>query len=222
MPPPCKPLLLATSQPLRLPTTLLPLLQKRSESTTRRHKKLLTVPQTPSYTPSTSQPTLIFNPPSAAPNVYHTPLKFLPKDDKRRKLFSAALNYSTATSLHAKLSPIASAGTPLSTTSHLPPKPTAALPAPLRAPYEKSYNVTPAQIDEMRQLRASDPEMWTRVRLAERFGCSQFFVGLVAKNEGKAGRVEREHERARKRWGGRKRIAREDRGRRKGLWGRDA
>lgn len=59
------------------------------------------------------------------------------------------------------------------------------------------------------------------MKLAEKFGCSQFFVGLVAKNEGKAERVERQHQEARGKWGVRRREAREDRGRRKELWGRD-
>lgn len=58
--------------------------------------------------------------------------------------------------------------------------------------------------------------------LAQKFGCSQFFVGMVAKNEGRAAEVEREHQKARERWGERRRGAREDRARRKELWGRDA
>ena len=44
---------------------------------------------------------------------------------------------------------------------------------------------------------------------------------MVAKNEDKAERVNREHEAARRKWGTRRREAREDRGRRKVLWGRD-
>ena len=63
---------------------------------------------------------------------------------------------------------------------------------------------------------------WTRVRLAEKFGCSQFFVGMVAKNEGKAEWVEKEHERARNKWGERRREARHEKERRKEMWGRDA
>ncbi|KAF2655138.1 hypothetical protein K491DRAFT_599403 [Lophiostoma macrostomum CBS 122681] len=222
MPPPCKSLLLATPQPTRLLPRTLPNLQTRHESTTRRHKKLLALPSTPSYAPSTTAPTLIFNPPSSAPSVYHTPLKFLPPTDKRRALYNAALTSSTATALSAHRSPVATPGTPLSATSHLPPKPSAKLPAAVRAPYEKTYHVTPEQIEEMRALREEDPGRWTRVRLAERFGCSQFFVGMVAKNEGAAGKVAGEHERARSRWGSRRREAREDRGRRKAIWGRDA
>ena len=106
--------------------------------------------------------------------------------------------------------------------SLLPPRPKAGLPEAVREPYEKRYHLGEGEIAEMRRLRAGDPEKWTRVRLAERFGCSQFFVGLVAKNAEKAARVEKGHEEARMKWGVRRRTAREDRGRRKELWGRDA
>ncbi|KAJ4311303.1 hypothetical protein N0V94_008021 [Neodidymelliopsis sp. IMI 364377] len=208
---------LSTRQP-----SLLPRVQCRHESTTRRHKKLLALPEAPSYTPSRSEPSLIFNPPSSAPSVYHTPLKFLPKDDKRRQLYSAALSHSTTTSLRRQSSPVAAPGTPLSTASHLPPKPSARLPPPVRTPYEKKYHLDEAQIAEIRKLRLGDPDKWTRVKLAEKFGCSQFFVGMVAKAPEKAERVALEHEAARQKWGVRRKMAREDRERRKVLWGRDA
>jgi hypothetical protein len=74
----CKTLLRICSKQ-RQPS-LTPLTQCRHESTTRRHKKLLALPEAPSYTSNRSEPTLIFNPPSSAPSVYHTPLKFLPKE----------------------------------------------------------------------------------------------------------------------------------------------
>jgi hypothetical protein len=45
---------------------------------------------------------------------------------------------------------------------------------------------------------------------------------MVAKHEGKAKRVASEHEAERMKWGKRRREAREDRARRKVLWGRDA
>lgn len=200
----------------------LSLTQTRHESSTRRHTKLLRIPEAPSYTPSGTAPSLIFNPPSAAPNVYHTPLKFLPPEDARRKLYEAALNYSTTTAHRRQTSPVAAPGTPLSAPSHLPPKPSASLPPAVRDPYEKKYHLTEADIEEIRRLRAEDPDQWTRVRLAEKFGCSQFFVGMVAKNAEKAEKVTAEHQKAKERWGARRRMAREDRGRRKMLWGRDA
>ncbi|KAF2020381.1 hypothetical protein BU24DRAFT_360822 [Aaosphaeria arxii CBS 175.79] len=200
----------------------LPLTQTRHESTTRRHKKLLHLPESPSYTSTTSEPTLIFNPPSASPNVYHTPSKFLPKDDSRKKLYAAAVKYSTQFAHRTSTPTTSTPGTPLQTTAFLPPKPSSNLPPPIRTPYEKKYHLTDADIAEIRSLRAQDPVYWTRVRLAEKFKCSQFFVGMVAKNHEKSERVAEEHQRARERWGTRRRMAKEDRGRRKELWGQDA
>jgi hypothetical protein len=201
--------------------SLLPLTQCRHESTRRRHQKLLALPEAPSYTSNRPEPVLIFNPPSSAPSVYHTPLKFLPKEDKRRQLYSTALTYSTARAQRRNLSPIASPGTPLHTSSHLPPRPTTSLPTPVREPYEKKYHLTDKEISEIRQLRTQDPYTWTRVKLAEKYGCSQFFVGMVVKAKGKAKEVEDKHAEMRKKWGTRRKEAREDRERRKVSWGRD-
>ncbi|KAF1843115.1 uncharacterized protein K460DRAFT_290322 [Cucurbitaria berberidis CBS 394.84] len=216
----CKSLLRICLRPQQ--PSLLPRVHCRHESTTRRHQKLLALPEAPSYTSDRSAPTLIFNPPSSAPNVYHTPLKFLPKDDKRRQLYAAAQRYATTTAHRRQTSPVAMPGTPLSAPSFLPPRPSASLPAPLRQPYEKRYHLTAQEIEEIRQLRLSDPDKWTRVRLAEKFGCSQFFVGMIVKVPEKAEKVSAEHEAARRKWGQRRRTAREDRERRKVLWGRDA
>ncbi|KAF1972040.1 hypothetical protein BU23DRAFT_555549 [Bimuria novae-zelandiae CBS 107.79] len=206
----------------RQPSSLLPRIQCRHESTTRRHKKLLTVQQAPLYTPNRPEPTLIFNPPSSAPSAYHTPLKFLPQNDSRRALYASFLSTSTQAAHRTQTSPVTAPGTPLSTLSFLPPKPSAALPPAVRTPYEKKYHLTDVEIKEIQRLRTEDPVRWTRVRLAEKFGCSQFFVGLVAKNEAKAEKVSQEHERARSKWGTRRREARHERERRKELWGRDA
>ncbi|KAL6709359.1 hypothetical protein ACN47E_001766 [Coniothyrium glycines] len=219
----CKTLFRACPTPRAQPSSsLTPLLQARHESTTRRHRKLLALPSTPSYTPTTSAPTIIFNPPSSAPNVYHTPPIFLPKHDKRRPLYAQEAARHTAAALRTQTPSIARTGLALTTPSLLPPRPSAPLPSPVRAPYQKTYSVTPAQMDEMRALRAADAQHWTRVRLAEKFSCSQFFVGLVARNADKAERVEREHEGRRAMWGERRRRAREERARRREGWGRDA
>ncbi|KAF2106129.1 mitochondrial ribosomal protein subunit L20-domain-containing protein, partial [Lophiotrema nucula] len=183
--------------------------------------KLLHLPEAPSYTPSTPSPTLVFNPPSSAPNIYHTPSKFLPKNDKRTALYKHALSLSTSAALRTKTPLVAKPDTQLTAPSHLPPKPSTALPPPVRAPYEKKYHLTPEEVKEIQRLRQEDPVAWTRVRLAERFGCSQFFVGMVAKNEGAAERVRAEQEKVMRRWGRVRRMAREDRGRRRESWGRD-
>jgi hypothetical protein len=208
--------------PRQTQPALMPFTQCRHESTTRRHKKLLALPEAPSYTSNRSEPTLIFNPPSSAPSVYHTPLIFLPKEDKRRQLYTTALHHSTTAAHRNKSSPIAAPGTPLHTSSHLPPRPRAALPPPVRTPYEKKYHLTETEIAEIRRLRLQDPYTWTRVKLAEKFGCSQFFVSMIVKAKEKAREVQESHAEMRKKWGARRREAREDRLRRKELWGRDA
>ncbi|KAJ2958058.1 hypothetical protein NQZ79_g6284 [Umbelopsis isabellina] len=40
-----------------------------------------------------------------------------------------------------------------------------------------------AEIAELRKLRAEDPAKWTRKALAQRFGCSEFFVSIAAGNK---------------------------------------
>src|SRR5690348_14225955 len=68
---------------------------RRNESSFRRTKKKLNVKPDASFVFSKDSPAtdhIIFNPPSSAPSVLHTPLKFLPKEDQRRQLFSVAKN----------------------------------------------------------------------------------------------------------------------------------
>lgn len=169
--------------------------QCRHVSSFRRTKKMLLVQPDPSFKSSTgNQDHIIYNPPSSAPNVYHTPLKFLPKDDPRRRL-------------HTLLRPTAS-----DSTSSLPPA--------VRPVYEKKYHLKEADIAEIRRLRAEDPRQWTRVRLAEKFECSQFFVSLCCsapqiKDERKV-----ELEKIKEKWGRTKTEAREDRQTRKQSWGK--
>ncbi|KAK7522526.1 mitochondrial ribosomal protein subunit L20-domain-containing protein [Phyllosticta citriasiana] len=226
-----------------------PLTQRRYAGTTRRHNNMLkSVPSAPIFTPhsSVASDTIIYNPPSAAPNVYHTPLKFLPANDRRRQL--AAVQARIASQSASKgASPITRTGTQLSapsgynatlnslassyghsSSSASSTSPTAAaaaaakLPPPLRQPYEKKYHLTERDIAEIRRLRASDPVKWSRQKLADKFECSQFFIGLVAPAPEHAQRKADEIEEIKRRWGPRRRAAREDRKRRKEMWGRGA
>lgn len=74
----------------------------------------------------------------------------------------------------------------------------------------------------MRKLRAKDPFEWTRAKLADKFQCSQFFVALVC--QASKERKEQQKlvlEKTVARWGRRRRYAREDRAKRRELWGRD-
>ncbi|KAF4303328.1 54S ribosomal protein L20, mitochondrial [Botryosphaeria dothidea] len=215
----------------------MPLTQRRHESTTRRQSnRLRSVPTAPSSTPSSGHTSdhIVFNPPSSAPSVYHTPLKFLPAGDRRRELYALTSRLAAPASSSSAASPIARTGTALAAGAHaspsiLPPhlahaaaSSNSPLPAPVRQPYAKKYHLTETDIAEIRRLRAQDPAHWTRERLAAKFECSQFFVGLVAPAPEHAVRKAAEVDEVKRGWGRRKREAREDRRRRRETWGQDA
>jgi hypothetical protein len=178
---------------------------------------MLRVKQDPSFAPST-EPTerIIFNPPPSAPNVYHTPLKFLPPSDPRRKL-------------HQEVAEAAASAIPKESTSVLATiaaqRAASQLKAedlqPIRPIYEKKYHLKQDDIDEIRRLRKEDPRYWSRLRLAEKFACSQFFVSLCVTAPEVAQEKEAEAEAARAKWGRRKMEAKTARVERKKLWGQD-
>jgi hypothetical protein len=216
---------------------------RRGEATYRRHIKKLSIPPAPSFGPQkpTKRPAdvppsshIVFNPPASAAHVYHTPLKFLPQNDRRRQLYTnssapSLYNVAANSKTHHTPSPVSKPGTALHEvsrtlpTSLLPRVPDAdPMPPPLKPVEEKKYHVTPEQVAEMQKLRRQDPSAWTIDRLAEWYGCSTLFVRICAKNW-EAGKAHAERmEAIRARWGRKRALAREDRRRRKELWGRDA
>jgi len=165
---------------------------RRNESTFQRTKKKLNVKPDSSFVFSRFSPNqdhIIFNPPSSAPSVLHTPLKFLPKDDKRRQLLT---------------------NTPRSTigisSSSLPP------PVIKLKPGYQRHHLSEEDVAEMRRLRATDPENWTRIKLAKKYNCSSLFVRMcceATKEEIEATKARMEAMKAR--WGPKRRKAREDR-----------
>ena len=215
---------------------------RRYESSYRRHIQRLSIPPAPSFThspkkassiPSASH--VIFNPPSSAPNVYHTPLKFLPRGDRRRSLYASAVsmhNVSAPTpspNASQALSPFAKPGTQVHEAVSTHPsglRPSVPegepLPPALKPLQDKKYHLTASDIAEMKRLRAEDPKRWSLLRLAEKFQCSQYFVQICCPNED-AGREHGARKAdARRFWGPRKTRARDERVRRRELWGRDA
>lgn len=190
---------------------------RRNVATWRRTRKALRAKLDPLFAPSTSeaQDHIIFNPPSSAPNVYHTPTKFLPKSDPRRALHTSAPTPANA--------PAAPQGVLASIAAQrAAAAPSAGSLKPVRPVQEKKYHLTQAEIDEIRRLRAEDPRQWTRVRLAERFDCSQFFVSLCCSAPEIKQEQDKELERIKAKWGRRKRDARDARQERKKRWGMDA
>ncbi len=216
--------------PLHLPVRP-PLVIRRHESSYRRMRKKLAIKPHASFLPSADAPQqdhIIFNPPAAAPSVYHTPLKFLPKDDPRRALLTRIpLSSSTfASTPTTTVTAAAPSATTLNGSPAQQPSP-GKLPPALRKPYEKRYHLTEDDIVEMCRLRTEDPARWNRYALAKKFECSTMFVKIVLESR-KVPKYEEGHERhlrqveaAKARWGRRRRMAREDRVRRRELWGRE-
>jgi len=88
----------------------------------------------------------------------------------------------------------------------------------------KKYHLTPVDFEEMRKLRKEDPTNWTLNRLADRFQCTNFFAGKVTAgiiSEEYRKEAFAEHVANKKRWGVRRRKAKEERVRRREAWGRD-
>ncbi|KAH0612655.1 uncharacterized protein H6S33_009035 [Morchella sextelata] len=190
----------ALARPASIAST--PRIFTRGEATSRRLTKKLRLGPHPSMVvgghggvASTASPAInhiIHNPPSAAPSVFATPNLFLPKEDPRRDPFLAIDD----SKVRAKLPP------------------------PVKKPYEKKYHLGEAEIAEMRALRAEDPDKWTRGKLAEKFGTSRFFAGMVA--ETTAARKEEMQGRLatiKSRWGKIRTNARFERTRRRAGWG---
>lgn len=77
-------------------------------------------------------------------------------------------------------------------------------------------------MEEIRRLRKADPSLWTRDKLAKKFDCSNLFIGIVC--EATKERKEEQQQRleaVKMKWGRRRCTAREDRGKRREMWGRD-
>lgn len=164
---------------------------QRCESTFRRTKKALNLKPESSFLLSKSTPKqdhIIFNPPASSPSVLHTPLKFLPKDDKRRQLFASATT-STLANSGSKLPPVAR-----------------------RSSGYQRHHLTEEDVKEIKRLRSSDPQTWTRAKLAKKYNCSSIFIGMCC--EAPTEKVEAakaQLEAVKARWGPKRRMAREDR-----------
>ncbi|KAF3198381.1 hypothetical protein TWF106_004606 [Orbilia oligospora] len=172
-------------------------------------------------------PTIIHNPPSAAPTPYITPRLFVPRIDPRYEAPSeTAILKSSPPANYAAINPrpeITSTSTSSSgeestatatTTEKLPPA--------LSRPYQKTYHLNEADIKKIQQLRGQNPDVYTRNKLAKMFGCSEFFVGMVAPTtEDRKKEMRKKEEGVRAGWGKIRSFAREERGRRRELWSKD-
>lgn len=140
--------------------------QIRSKATAARTKRALNIPPHPSFlTPDSrlEQDTIVFNPPSSSTSVYHTPFKFLPKTDPRRRANLPSLfeSHFGSTSTTATLEQMPNVRLSRETKFHQNPD---------RAP------ITKAEVEEMRALRISDPYKWSVRNLSAKFDMPMGFV----------------------------------------------
>lgn len=199
--------------------------QWRTEATSRRLRKSLRVRSDPSFTaaPEETSDHIIFNPPSSAPNVYHTPPIFLPVSDPRRK-FHIIAEQTSAPAPTSSGAQTDAAEDALGPTRRLAlsklNRTSSALPPTIGKPHERKYHLKPEDVEEIRKLRATDAKKWTVKRLAQFFNCSEFFVRLCASSPEAKAEEDAKIDAIKARWGRSKREAREERERRKELWGR--
>lgn len=128
--------------------------QIRTKATAARTKRAANIPPHPSFLDHDSQQqqdTIVFNPPAASASVYHTPFKFLPKTDPRRRANLASL-FESHFGVHATADGLA----------NLPE---------VRLTREKNMEgnterrdrtpITKELIAEIRALRKNDPYTWS-------------------------------------------------------------
>ncbi|KAF9880907.1 hypothetical protein CkaCkLH20_01949 [Colletotrichum karsti] len=176
------------------------LVPRRGHKTTTRTKKALKIAPHPDFLPSAAGDTILVNPPSAAPSVLHTPFKFLPSTDPRRRANLSAL-FKSASATASKTT----------TETKLPP----ALNVPSRGSNPR-YHLTKDDVAEIRRLRNEDPVTWSVTALARKFDCSEMFITICtpAPREHKE-RLAKKLDAVKERWGAIRTKAREDRARRK-------
>lgn len=135
-----------------------------------------------------------YNPAPSAPTPKETPAAFLPKEELELRAWAK----------DAK------------------PVDVSTMPA-LSASPARTYHLTKQDAEQIQQLRQSEPYKWTRKALAEKFGVSEYVIGLVSNPNG-------EHQQdmqsrlslIQAQWTERRERARDHRLRRKNFWLRDA
>ncbi|KAK3296864.1 mitochondrial ribosomal protein subunit L20-domain-containing protein [Chaetomium fimeti] len=182
--------------------------------------------------PTTGQ--IIYNPPSSAASVFHTPFIFLPKEDPRRRanlgseLFAASTtihypsnNKNTTTTTNTNQPQSQTTTTTTSTNPNQPSAAAAATDFPSiegEPRYRARHHLTKADIEEMRRLRASDPVGNSVQALSARFRCSKLFVMMCCQAPPEhRDRVQAELDAAKARWGPRRAAARGERRARMGM-----
>lgn len=180
--------------------------QLRSKATAARTRRALNLPPHPSFLTADArlqQDTIIFNPPSAAPSVYHTPFKFLPKTDPRRRANLASL-------FEKHFSSPSAGGRAAAGPDSLPVIPGGEHIVADRGP------ITREEVAEMRRLRSEDPHRWNVHNLSVKYDLPRGFVMACCQAPKEKIEFERRKmELIQARWGPAKKRAHEDRLRRR-------
>lgn len=206
----------------------------RQKSTAARTRRALNIPPHESFLnpnssaadrnarPTTGQ--IIYNPPSSAASVYHTPFKFLPKQDPRRRANLASELFAASTTIQYP----STHNTRPPHHQQSPSEPGTTAPPDLSATdfpsiegeprYRARHHLTKADIEEMRRLRALDPVEHSVPSLSARFRCSKLFVMMCCQAPREhRDKVQAEVEAAKARWGPRRAAARGERKARFGM-----
>lgn len=189
---------------------------------------------------------IIFNPPPTLPNVYHTPLKFLPANDPRRKLYATGPSLynipSTVNDPISRAHGLSKATGEIQNTIMSTPGtslrevafsfPTALgqripdgqrLPPKVGRTFKIEKYLTQDEVEQIRQLRQENPLNNTVNKLAAQFGCSRELVMGIQNASWKVKQMRwKERDDVKAEWSRKTKLARRDRDRRKELWGRDA
>jgi len=120
----------------------------------------------------------------------------------------------------APASPLLQSSKPDEKTGNPLPLPPISRPSLNKPPLER---LSDEDVEKIRQLRRSDPQTYTRTKLAKMFGCTQTFVGAVAalkKSQRRAAIRKEEEKRSGERagWSEKKTLVREIRAKRRLLW----
>ncbi|OVF09926.1 putative mitochondrial 54S ribosomal protein [Clavispora lusitaniae] len=135
---------------------------------------------------------LIHNPPASMPSVIDTPKAFLPRNDPRLKYMAEKFKTYTAEELEDM---------------------------PLIWGAKKDYSLTPDIIQEIITLRNQDPHKWSIAKLAAKFGVATNKVNVITGfSMAKQQKILEELQAVKESWSDKRKIARDDRQRRKQMW----
>ncbi|KAK3326353.1 mitochondrial ribosomal protein subunit L20-domain-containing protein [Apodospora peruviana] len=182
----------ATANRLLVVRTTTPTANTRQKSTAARARRALAIPPHPSFlgSPTSSSDRIIFNPPASEASVFHTPYKFLPKSDPRRRV-SLPDMFGSATTTKA------------GTSTTTPSLDASKLPVVKKWAFNtKPHHLTLEDVHEIRRLRAEDPVENTVAKVASRYNCTKLFVMMCSESSREhRDKMRAELEAKRARWG---------------------